>query len=291
VKFAGLFIDYENLFYFLRRRLKEDQDPGDAVIRMIRSIRIRLQQEKEEQCIVQHAYADFDKIEEDAQTALYLTGVESHHVSGTDHKNAADMQLCIDAMATMYSRPEIQSFVFMAGDRDYIPVIRHLRTHAKLVRVSSFIGNVSGDLLQVAGEENFIDAAMLLPSGFDLLPHDREAQPKKILPATIAPAAPAPVRPPQPPKFTPSQSLDSEECLAVGCMLRHFGDKTEVWMTPFLHRLREEMPLLAEYERKSLVTDLSEKGAIAVEKRPGSPKDFSVIIINWQHPDVRRLNP
>jgi hypothetical protein len=74
-------------------------------------------------------------------------------------------------------------------------------------------------------------------------------------------------------------------------MLRHFGDKTEVWMTPFLHRLREEMPLLAEYERKSLVTDLSEMGAIAVEKRPGSPKDFSVIIINWQHPDVRRLNP
>ena len=74
-------------------------------------------------------------------------------------------------------------------------------------------------------------------------------------------------------------------------MLECFGDKPEIWVTPYLRRLREEMPLLAEYERKALITDLSDAGAIAVEKRPGTAGEFSVIVVNWAHPDVRQVNP
>lgn len=286
-QYCALFIDFENLYYYLKQRLAEDKDPNDAISYMIRKLRLELTQQDLGECIVQHAYADFDRIEDDSQSVLYLVGVESHHVLGTEHKNAADMQLCIEAMNTLYTRPEIQTFVFMGGDRDYIPVIRHLRKHARRIRVVSFIEAVSGDLLQVAGEENFTNAAMLLSDEFPLV------EPKKPTPApkpVTAVAAPPP--PPRPAStFAKERALTEEEFRAVEVMLEHFADKPEIWVTPYLHRLREAMPALAEYERKRILSDLAESGAIAVEKRPGSPKDYSVIVLNWNHPDVREANP
>ena len=69
---------------------------------------------------------------------LYLLGVEAHNVLGTEHKNAADMRLCIDAMEILYTRQNIQSFILVAGDRDYIPVIQHLKKNGRTVRVAGF---------------------------------------------------------------------------------------------------------------------------------------------------------
>ena len=74
-------------------------------------------------------------------------------------------------------------------------------------------------------------------------------------------------------------------------MLHNFGDKPEVWFTPFLNKLRNALQHLAEYERKAIVTTLEMTGIIKVEKRRGDPHDYSVIVINWDHPDVRENNP
>jgi uncharacterized LabA/DUF88 family protein len=288
-RFAALFIDFENIYYFLRNRLVEEQGANDAVIRMIRMLRNRLQQTYGEICIIQHAYADFERFEENSQSDLYLIGIESHHVLGTEHKNAADMRLCIDAMETLYTRAEISSFVFMAGDRDYIPVIQHLRKHARTIRVAAFAENISGDLLLNVGEENFINGRDLLPSEFKLGPERKKPVVQPMVP--VAPANPAPIRPPLAPRFVPARHLGDREREALTVMLKYFGNHPEVWVTPFLRKLREEMPLLEEYERKALLSDLEDKGAGKVEKRQGNPADYSVFVLNWDHPDVRELNP
>lgn len=287
-RFTALFVDFENLYYFLKPRLANSHDPGDAVLRMVRMLRNKLQQEYGEQCIIQHAYADFEKLDDSSQSDLYLIGVETHHILGTEHKNAADMRLCIDAMETLYTRREIQSFVFMAGDRDYIPVIQHLRKHAKTIRAAAFKENMSGDLLINVGEQNFIDCQSLLPSDYKLQAIVKPARPVATIPA---PTPAAPVVVPKLPRFASERTLEAEEREAVRVMLNHFGNKPEVWLTPYLRRLREDMPLLEEYQRKALITSIADKGAIVVEKRPGNPQDYSVILINWQHPDVRELNP
>lgn len=284
--YSALFVDYENVYYFLKNRLQNGLDPSDGAIQLIRRLRQTLLDEFSEQCIVQHAYADFEKIEESAQGPLYLIGVESHNVLGTEHKNAADMRLCIDALETMYTRPEINRFTFLAGDRDYIPVIQHLRKHARSVRVVAFQANMSGDLLINVGEENYLDAASLLPSEFVLAAPkpDRSSAPteKKTY---VAP----PVAPVAEPSFSPPRALGDRERETLQVMIDGFGAKREIWVTPFLHRLREEMPLLAEYERRNLITNLAEAGAVAVEKRPGTPREYSVILLNWDHPAVREL--
>jgi hypothetical protein len=74
-------------------------------------------------------------------------------------------------------------------------------------------------------------------------------------------------------------------------MLEEFGQHQDIWMTPFLRRYGEVATKLQEYERKSIITDLKEKGAIAVVKREGYPRDYSVINVNYNHPIVQKLNP
>ena len=109
-----------------------------------------------------NAYADFERIPTTPQGNLYLLGVSTRNVLGTDHKNAADMQLCIDALEVMYTRPDIGTFVLVAGDRDYIPVLQHLRRQARQVLVAGFRESVSGDLIQNLGDKHFINARDLL---------------------------------------------------------------------------------------------------------------------------------
>lgn len=287
---SAIFVDFENIFYFIKNRSSEAMDASEVAIETIRNLRTKLLDELRRQCIVQHAYADFERIGGSTQGAFYLIGIETHNVLSTEHKNAADMRLCIDAMETLYTRPEIGTFVIVAGDRDYIPVVQHLRKHAKSVLVVSFKGSVSGDLLQVAEGRNFIDAESLLPDGVVL------GEETKASLAQPPPGSPRGVK--LKPAATPEQAFEKPRSLetenereALRIMLHYFGDKHEIWMTPYLHKQRAEMLNLAEYERRALITELREKGAISVEKRPGDQGDFSVIVLNFNHPDVRELNP
>ncbi len=188
----------------------------------------------------------------------------------------------------------------MAGDRDYIPIIRHLKKHGRTVRVASFRANVSGDLLTIVGEPYFIDASEFIDKS--------KLAPKAAAVAAAPASAPAPqpvqVRPVlpvvtalpiKPAKLeldpdSPQVRLMADYEKAVSVMLTHFGDKREVWMTPYLNKLRQEMPQLAESERKALIGRMVDHGVVKVEKRKGEPFDFSVLVINWNHLDIHRNN-
>ena len=65
----------------------------------------------------------------------------------------------------------------------------------------------------------------------------------------------------------------------------------EIWASPFLRRLTDVLPELPDWERRQLLTQLRDDGAVRIEKREGEPHAFSVIIVNYQHPDVRELMP
>ena len=297
--YAALFIDFENIFHYIRKRTVDSERAHDLVLELIQDLRKKLSADYDQICIVQYAYADFEQIEVNAQGQHFLLGVETRNVVGTEHKNAADMRLCIDVMETMYTREEIGTFVLMAGDRDYIPVLQHLRKHAKTVQVVAFKENISGDLLTLVGE-GYIDAFSCLGKVsqselevgqerlnqyFELRAEASNEQAVQIAEARasgkIAHVA-----------FEKAKRLnDKDSLIALEVMLHNFGDKPEVWFTPYLNKLRNALQHLAEYERKAIVTTLEMSGAIKVEKRRGEPHDYSVIVVNWDHPDVRENNP
>lgn len=286
---AAVFIDFENIYYHLKQ--KHGGDPTDTVLDLIKALRKHLAVTFDETAISIDAYADFERITGEPQGELYLLGVETHNVLGTQHKNAADMKLCIEAMAVLYTRQNIQSFVFVAGDRDYIPVIQHLKKQGKTVRVVGFAGSVSGDLLTTLGEEYFVDAGKLVVNA--------------PAPLAAAPVAVQQVRPglqvARPAPSAPAQGggtrtdLSSDGVRALEIMLQHYRHKPEIWMRPFLFKLEGEIPGLDQSQRKALVDELAQAGAIRIEQRDGhSPTGeeikYSVILLEWNHPAVQRAN-
>jgi hypothetical protein len=115
---AAVLIDFENVYFSLLNR--GQRTPIESILQLIKSLRKQLLSRHGEQAISMDAYADFERLPSGAQGELYLLGVDAHNVLGTGHKNAADMKLCIDAMVMLYTNPGISTFVFVAGDRDYI---------------------------------------------------------------------------------------------------------------------------------------------------------------------------
>ncbi|RYY18170.1 MAG: NYN domain-containing protein [Cytophagaceae bacterium] len=353
--YAAVFIDFENVYYFLKNHYLDPQDPHDYALDLVRALRDTLKRELGLDSLVLYAYADFDKLPSGPQGPLYLMGVDTRNVLGTDHKNAADMQLCIDALEVLYTRPDIGTFVLVAGDRDYIPVLQHLRRQARQVKVVGFRESVSGDLLLMLGQEHYLDARQLLPAerlqaledhraarlrlgeekrrlreqglvGVQSLAARQAAQdaasgalaapppaapavaaahPAESVAAESAPAyghaASSPAEPTSPeaaPTFAPVHritSTDERRCLEflLEQAMRYTGNQgtPEIWASPFLRRLTDVLPELPDWERRQLLSHLRDAGALRLEKREGEPHPFSVIIINYQHPDVRELHP
>ncbi|MDB5236302.1 MAG: hypothetical protein JWR44_3295 [Hymenobacter sp.] len=344
--YAAVFIDFENVYYFLKNHFHDPPDLNDIVLDIIRSLRQQLS-EKGLDSLISYAYADFERLATAPQGALYLMGVSTRNVLGTDHKNAADMQLCIDALEVMYTRPDIGTFVLVAGDRDYIPVLQHLRRQARQVLVAGFRESVSGDLLQNIGAEQFIDARDLLaPTRVEQLEKRRtdrlRAQeesrrlreqglagvptaaaraaragvpesdvapkaanvapvPSATAPRPLAAARPAAARPAEEvPDFAPTRRLATDtERRTLAFILNEFQKLEakqqrrvpELWLGPFMRLLTDELPELPDYERRDLLNKLRDAGTIRIEKREGEPHPFSVIVVNYNHPDVQELHP
>ena len=341
--YAAVFIDFENVYYFLKNHFHDPADLDDHVLNLVRGLRERLGSQGLD-CLVMNAYADFERIPTTPQGNLYLLGVNTRNVLGTAHKNAADMKLCIDALEVLYTRPDIGTFVLVAGDRDYIPVLQHLRQQAKKVLVVGFRESVSGDLLQNIGADHFLDARDLLAPERVKELEKRRADRQQVVeegrrlreqgptggsaagalalqtgagsanaPQNTAPAQPAAPRSvvsaaprpaPRPadeaPDFAAPRRLTHEmEQRALAFMLAEFqkleakqGRRVpELWLGPFMRLLTDELPELPDYERRDLLNKLREAGTIRIEKREGEPHPFSVIVVNYTHPDVQLLSP
>ena len=297
--YAAVFVDFENVYYFLKNHFHDPPDLNDYVLALVRKLRDDLAARGLD-CLVLNAYADFERLATAPQGGLYLMGVSTRNVLGTHHKNAADMQLCIDAMEVLYTRPDIGTFVLVAGDRDYIPLLQHLRRQARQVLVAGFREATSGDLLQNLGPQHFLDARELLPPAtLALLEARRNGRP--AAPAAAAPAPVALTATPDAeaaPAFDPVRPLAGSNelaCLAfMAAELQRLSQHRlvhELWLTPFLRRLTDEFPALPEYERRDLINALRTAGALRIEKREGEQHPFSVIVLNPEHPDVRALSP
>lgn len=352
-QFAAIFLDFENIYYFLSKEFMDPPNLNDAILELVRNLRHHLSDEFGLDCIISNAYADFERLGSTPQGGLFLMGVDTKNVMGTEHKNAADMRLCIDALEVLYTRPEIQSFVLVTGDRDYIPLIQHLRRKARHILGAGFKVKASGDLLLNLGEGRFIDVtAFLSPATREAMASHRELllqrqveadkriekqaleleerarQAREIQSAPLEDAAVeatslgAPTGTGVANGIKPDADKHAEkaiakkveevpewrferprvikdeaarECLRLVLLklsaLQKNGYANELWLGPFKRHLTDAMPEMADWERREVIEELVRAGAIAVEKRDGEPYPFSVIIVNYRHPDVWDLNP
>lgn len=302
-RLGGVYIDFENLKYTLDEYVREGRvlptfDWADLLYRIkerIEAFGLRV--------IIGRSYADFDNL--GGQGQLQLLGFDPRFILASPRKNSADIQLSIDVMEALLTRPEITDYIIVAGDRDYLPIVRKIQEHAKRIWVMGFERATSGDLRTVVGDSHFIKLDQLVPETGPV-PADERATEESRGPIFDPMTASDPALRTVPSSAAAQSSLTDEggifqppagadaddEIRAIKLALEareRFG--TEIWLTPFLRDyMNDAFPYLNHQGRKGLVERLRRRGAIRIYQRDGQPQPYSVFEVNLNDPVVRGLS-
>ena len=268
---AAVLIDYASLHHYLKGRLDARRTDGPSALDLTAGLIAGLRDHLAAQgtpVTVARAYADFAALDERAQHDLYALGVEPVFVPGSVHRNGPDLQLAYDAAAALHAQPDVTAFALVSGDRDYVPVVQGLAAAGRHALVVGFKEPLAATVLAHTGAGHYVDGATLLPDGA-LVPEAEIGTPIEV--TVFAETQ------------DPAYEIDYD---ALEVIEKFFGQYDEIYLTPLLRRLSDEIGEVDDHDPKSLVADLEECGAARLERRRGMPYDYTVLIVNPEHPAV-----
>jgi uncharacterized protein (TIGR00288 family) len=154
---VAVFIDFENVYVSVRDKLNANPNFEAIMDRCSDLGRV----------VISKAYADWYRYPR-VTSALYANAIEPIYVAtyyydkdqgrtGRAIKNSVDMNLCIDAMKTLFTNVNISRFVLVTGDRDFIPLVNSIRQQGKEVYIIGIGGAASTHLAQSADEFLFYE--------------------------------------------------------------------------------------------------------------------------------------
>lgn len=272
VQRAAVFVDYESLYRWLDDNLHHRHDPAVFITDLLEELRHYLHELNETRTAIVNAYADFAVLCDNSQAVqndLYLIGAEPRFVPSRLQKNATEIQLCVDACDVLHTRPDVRTVVIVTGDRPYLPLVKQFKRFGYHAFVAAFEAPEPADDHPEA--DFFLDARNLLSEELKAdVPTDAPGHP---------PARQEPVT---------HYELDDDLALAtLGVIEEYFGQYDEVYLTPLLRKLSEELG--PEADPKALISELEEANAVWLEKRRGTPYDYTVLIVDDEHPDVQAV--
>jgi uncharacterized LabA/DUF88 family protein len=281
---AAVFVDYENLHGVLAERLNQSTFPDEYITELIDEVRRYLLEEDRTSTAIAIAFADFSALNGNGffiQRSLYLQGAEPRFVPAALQANAVELQLCADATEVLHCRPDVKTFVLVTGNRAYLPLVQQLKRYGRQVIVVAFETAPATESIQYAEGSFYLDAHNLLS----------EASRRDLLanaPASIRRPASrngtAPAR-----EVIEYTTVDDPVALRTLEIIEEwFGQYEEVYLTPLLRKLSELLDD-REHDPKTIISILEEHGAVRLEKRRGFPYDYTVLIVDGEHPDVVRV--
>jgi uncharacterized protein (TIGR00288 family) len=125
---------------------------------------------------IKKVYSNWQKEGKSGKQTLTTFGFEQVQVS-MGKQNSVDIKLAVDCLTIAYDQPEIQHFILVSADKDYIPLVNALKSMQKRVTVLARSGKVSQHL------QNSADAFVAIE---DLTSQVIEPAPTK--PAELEPA-------------------------------------------------------------------------------------------------------
>lgn len=178
---VAVFIDFENIYVSVRDKLDANPNFESIMDRCSELGRV----------VISRAYADWYRYPR-VTSALYANGVEPMYVptyyydkdmgrTGRAIKNSADMNMCIDAMKTLFTNTNIAKFVLVTGDRDFIPLVNMIRQQGKDVIIIGIGGAASTHLAQSADEFIFYEQLIGQTSAASMREASRERDRQRAL--------------------------------------------------------------------------------------------------------------
>jgi hypothetical protein len=125
-------------------------------------------------CILKRAYGDWTRFEKYKQELLThsVDLVQLFHYGWQQSKNAADIQMVVDALETALTHPDIETFVLVSGDSDFSAVARKLRAYGKQV-VGMGLRRATSEVLVAACDQFVLYDNLVEPVGRTTV-HGRE---------------------------------------------------------------------------------------------------------------------
>jgi uncharacterized protein (TIGR00288 family) len=138
----AVFMDFENIATSAEANLGDFD--VNAVMDLLRT-RGRL--------LVKRAYGDWSRYQR-YRRAMLENGIDLFqlYTVGIQQKNRADVRLAIDAMETVFTRPNIDLYAVVSGDSDFTELIHKLRDHGKYT-IGIGLRAATSDLLRRACDE------------------------------------------------------------------------------------------------------------------------------------------
>ncbi len=295
---AAVFVDFDNLYYGLLSELfqRDHKKTLEASENLLNTLREELK-ERNLAIVLGRSYSAFDEFPgSEAAHSLALMGFDPQYIVRHKGKNSADLQLSLDLMEVLLTRKDIDVFVIVGGDRDFIPVSRKVLEARRELLIASLPENTSGDLLDRVGSERFLDLSALLE-----FPEEEEEGEIEEVEGSPREAQPIAAHHSQL-KWEPLSDEEAFSPERKDRVLRFLFDlskryeekhgKGEVWLSPFLkNEMPEYFPDLTHPQRRRLINILKEEGKIEIveRKNENGPFPFSVVLLNNEHPRVKDL--
>lgn len=159
---VALFVDFENIRYGMKNNHRQEPDPKQLIEKALKYGRVRVAQ----------AYADFREHPEEVRNRLDVAGIQARDIplrrfvnQGVERvKSTADLHMVMDVIETALDSPQVETFVLMTGDRDFIRLVTWLRNRfGKRVIVAGVPGTMSDDLMDAADEVDVIEVEEVSP--------------------------------------------------------------------------------------------------------------------------------
>jgi hypothetical protein len=278
---AAMFIDYENLYTILQSQSERNRSTSEYAEEIFEEVRRYLQEGDDTPTIFGRAYGAFDTLldEGDAQvpSALHRRGIEPVHVPTGMQNNTAEVRLTIDLTHFLSRRSDVQTMVIVTGNRPYLPLVRWIREQGCRPLVAAVNPPQTADTPSFVEDSKYLDARNLL---------SQDSREDLLANAPTSGAAYTRAQTPESPPPQQYQTLSNPAARrAIEITEEHFGQYDEVYLTPLLRKLSDIMG--EEHDPKSLVSELEAAGAARLEKRNGYPYNYTVLIVNDDHPDVQ----
>jgi uncharacterized LabA/DUF88 family protein len=153
----ALFIDYENLHYGLVNQYRFKPSAAKLADLILAEVG------KNGNTLIKKAYADWEKQEfKGVQASLKTSGIEPASTlskktprAGKHEtwKDSADAVLLLDALQTMFERPDINEFAIVTGDGAALDLIQRLRSRGKKVRLCALESALAQELTEAVEDE------------------------------------------------------------------------------------------------------------------------------------------
>lgn len=280
---AIVLVDYANVCSIISDLIGPDHDSDELAIRMIAEIReyatdfLNLN-------VVQTIAFDSITSEEPrphrATAAWIANGIEARvHMLPAGHSEAS-IDLGIEATKAVSDEKRVDSVIILTGDQWYVPLVRSIRSAGKFVLVASLDapeteGLIATDLrdayfnartlFERAGRANANGVALPFEEGVSIQQETVTSQ--------------------RPEHMVRVEDSIGRETLEI--IEQYFGQYEEVYLTPLLRRLTELTD--TDEEPKATINYLEDCGAVWLEKRRGFPHNFTVLLVNDEHPDVLEI--